>query len=570
MGQPDVYQTVGDPSVTVRFPLTSLPAGASPELAGADLLVWTTTPWTLVSNTAVAVHPDETYVVARRAGDGEPGGRRRGADGPGARRGLGGRRPRDRGSSWPGATYRPPFGLVDIPDAHIVVTGDFVTTEDGTGLVHLAPAFGADDMETGRAHGLPVVNPIRPDGRFDESVPHGGRDVLQGRRRAPGRTTWPSAACCSASRSTSTATRTAGAAARRCCTTRCRPGSSGPPRSRTSCWPRTSGPTGSRRRSSTAATASGCATTWTGRCPGPGTGAPRCRCGRAPHDHVTCVGSLAELSRAGRPRPDRPRPAPAVRGRGDDHLPDCGAARAAGARRDRRLVRLGRRCRSPSTARRCATRPSSSSSYPAQFICEAIDQTRGWFYSLMAVGTLVFGRSAYENVVCLGLIVDERGPQDEQAPGQRARADPADGRRTARTRCAGSSPPPARPGRPAGSGTARSRRSSGRCCSPTGTPSRSSCCTRTRPPPRAGADACLAAGAAAGRPAAARPVGAERAERGDRRRHRRAGGLRHRRRRAPARGLHRRPVQLVRAPVAPPVLGRARAPPTARRRSPRC
>ena len=52
-----------------------------------------------------------------------------------------------------------------------MVTADFVTTEDGTGLVHMAPAFGADDMETGRAHGLPVVNPIRPDGRFDESVP---------------------------------------------------------------------------------------------------------------------------------------------------------------------------------------------------------------------------------------------------------------------------------------------------------------------------------------------------------------------------------------------------------------
>src|SRR5258706_16006688 len=47
--------------------------------------------------------------------------------------------------------------------------------------------------------------------------------------------------------------------------------------------------------------------------------------------------------------------------------------------------------------------------YPAQFLCEAIDQTRGWFYSLMAVGTLVFGRSSYENVVCLGLVVDEHG-----------------------------------------------------------------------------------------------------------------------------------------------------------------
>src|SRR6266851_360517 len=76
-----------------------------------------------------------------------------------------------RGSDLVGATYRPPFGLVDIPGAHLVLPGTFVTTEDGTGLVHLSPAFGADDMETSRAHGLPVVNPIRPDGRFEESVP---------------------------------------------------------------------------------------------------------------------------------------------------------------------------------------------------------------------------------------------------------------------------------------------------------------------------------------------------------------------------------------------------------------
>ena len=53
--------------------------------------------------------------------------------------------------------------------------------------------------------------------------------------------------------------------------------------------------------------------------------------------------------------------------------------------------------------------PSFEPAYPAQFICEAIDQTRGWFYSLMAVGTLVFGRSPYENVVCLGLVMDEPG-----------------------------------------------------------------------------------------------------------------------------------------------------------------
>src|SRR6202030_1682546 len=70
MGQPDVYQTVTDPAITVRFPLLSVPDGTPAELEGADLLVWTTTPWTLVSTTAVAVHPDATYVVAERSPDG--------------------------------------------------------------------------------------------------------------------------------------------------------------------------------------------------------------------------------------------------------------------------------------------------------------------------------------------------------------------------------------------------------------------------------------------------------------------------------------------------------------------
>ncbi len=66
-------------------------------------------------------------------------------------------------------------------------------------------------------------------------------------------------------------------------------------------------------------------------------------------------------------------------------------------------------CRLPSSARRWRNKEEFERSYPAQFICEAIDQTRGWFYSLMAVGTLVFGRSAYQNVVCMGLLADERG-----------------------------------------------------------------------------------------------------------------------------------------------------------------
>ena len=85
--------------------------------------------------------------------------------------------------------------------------------------------------------------------------------------------------------------------------------------------------------------------------------------------------------------------------------PECGAERAGCPRSSTPGTTRGR-CRSPSR-RAARNQDEFERSYPAQFICEAIDQTRGWFYSLMAVGTLVFGRSAYENVVCLGLIVDD-------------------------------------------------------------------------------------------------------------------------------------------------------------------
>ena len=68
-------------------------------------------------------------------------------------------------------TYDRPFELVDIPDSHFVVLADYVTTEDGTGLVHQSPAFGAEDLAVARAYGLPVVNPVLPDGTFAPDVP---------------------------------------------------------------------------------------------------------------------------------------------------------------------------------------------------------------------------------------------------------------------------------------------------------------------------------------------------------------------------------------------------------------
>ena len=156
------YEQDVDPSVYVRFPLTSGPFAGS-----ASLLVWTTTPWTLVSNTAVAAGPDVTYVVAT------DGTERLVVAEPLLSEVL--------GPSWrvvtsmPGKelerwTYRAPFELVEVPDAHIVILAPYVTTESGTGLVHQAPAFGAEDLAVSRAYGLPVVNPVRPDGHFDTSV----------------------------------------------------------------------------------------------------------------------------------------------------------------------------------------------------------------------------------------------------------------------------------------------------------------------------------------------------------------------------------------------------------------
>jgi isoleucyl-tRNA synthetase len=160
------YEDVVDPSVYVRMPLTS-----GPWAGHADLLVWTTTPWTLVSNVAVAANPAVTYVVARTdegtfvvaeplltpvlGDEAEVLARYSGADLEGWR-------------------YQRPFDYVAVENANYVVLAGYVTVEDGTGLVHQAPAFGADDLAVSRRYGLPVVNPIGRDGRFLDNVPQVG------------------------------------------------------------------------------------------------------------------------------------------------------------------------------------------------------------------------------------------------------------------------------------------------------------------------------------------------------------------------------------------------------------
>jgi isoleucyl-tRNA synthetase len=406
MGQPDVYQEVTDPSVTVRFPLRTLPPGASQELRGADLLVWTTTPWTLVSNTAVAVHPDETYAIARRSGHGD---RVVVADALFARvLGEGWHiTARIHGTDLAGATYEPPFHLIEIPDAHRVVTGTFVTAADGTGLVHIAPAFGADDLAIGRQEGLPVVNPVQADGRFAAGIPLVGglffkdadprlisdladRGLLF--RSQPHEHSYPHCWRCGTPllyyavpswfiRTTAVKDQLLAE----------NEGTNWQPptikHGRYGEWLRSNVDWAlSRTRY------------W-------GTPLPVWECGAG---HTTCVGSLAELSAlAGRDLTGLDPHRPYV----DDvriACPDCGGP----ARRVPEVIDVWYDSGSMPFAQfgaPLANQEQFAGSFPAQFICEAIDQTRGWFYSLMAVSTLVFGRGAYQNVVCLGLLVDDRG-----------------------------------------------------------------------------------------------------------------------------------------------------------------
>jgi isoleucyl-tRNA synthetase len=180
LGQPGVYQDVMDPSVTVRFRLRET-SGGEPE----SFLAWTTTPWTLPSNFALAVHPDREYVRARVPVGGSAEGRheivwvvaeRAQAVLPKDAEILE-RRP---GSALVGKSYEPLFsaelpavqtGWEELGDdaVHRVFPARFVTVEDGTGIVHQAP-YGGDDWDLARENRLPVRAGVGSDGRFVKDV----------------------------------------------------------------------------------------------------------------------------------------------------------------------------------------------------------------------------------------------------------------------------------------------------------------------------------------------------------------------------------------------------------------
>jgi isoleucyl-tRNA synthetase len=405
------YHDVVDPSIYVKFPVAE-PRG--PLVEGDPLLIWTTTPWTLVSNAAVAVDPELTYVRARFEGDVyvlaesrvEP------VLGEGAE--ILERFP---GAAIEGTRYEPPFGFIPAEAygerAHTVLAGDFVTADEGTGLVHTAIAFGEDDFRLGEQYGLAVVNPVLPDGTYDDRIgPYAGRKVkeadpdliadLQARDRVlrveQYEHSYPHCWRCDTPllyyAKASWYIRTTAIKDKLLAANEevewypfhIKHGRFGKWLENNVDWAL------SRERY------------W-------GTPLPIWRCDQG---HERCVGSIAELAELAGQAPK------------DLHRPYIDEVRFGCPECDGTMERVPEVIDawfdSGSMPFAQFHHPFENQQlfeqrFPADFICEALDQTRGWFYSLLAVSTLLFDQSSYRNVLCLGLILDPEGQKMSKSRG---------------------------------------------------------------------------------------------------------------------------------------------------------
>lgn len=178
----DSYKMRQDPTLTVTFPITGVVDGASADtsLVGAYALAWTTTPWTLPSNLALAVNPGVNYVEVKVGEDGAESIRGQRVLLAEALMGAYAKELGEQhevlavhpGTDLVGLKYQPIFDyFADTDNAFQILAAEYVTTEDGTGIVHQAPAFGEDDMNTCKANGIPTVIPVDMDGKFTSLAP---------------------------------------------------------------------------------------------------------------------------------------------------------------------------------------------------------------------------------------------------------------------------------------------------------------------------------------------------------------------------------------------------------------
>ncbi|MEO8356599.1 MAG: isoleucine--tRNA ligase, partial [Chloroflexota bacterium] len=397
------YEDATDPSVFVRMPLVDKP--------DTSLLVWTTTPWTLPGNVAVVAHPDVDYVTIERDNDGTK--EKLILAKALVQKVFGEEEVKVvdtfKGKKLHGMKYQPLYTFMptDKP-AYYVVTGDYVTTEDGTGLVHTAPAFGQEDMETGKKYDLPVLMTVLPDGTFMSEI-----------------TPWRGVFVKDADPLIIEDLRARGLLFKSEAYTHSYP----------FCW-RCHTPLLYYARSSwyirTSAyrdrlvelnntihwvpehTKEGRFGNWLAnnidwslsRERYWGTPLPVWECEEC--NHRECFGSVQELSgKAGRDLRELDLHRPYV----DDVHFACSVC-GNQMTRVKDLIDVWFDSGSMPVAQwhyPFENKAQFESQFPADYICEAVDQTRGWFYTLHAISTLLFDQVAFKNVLSLGHIQDGDG-----------------------------------------------------------------------------------------------------------------------------------------------------------------
>lgn len=405
------YEDTDDPSIYVRFPLV--------DEADTSLLVWTTTPWTLPGNVAVAAHPDVEYVLVTLEGLGQE----KLILAKELLEKTFGDRPYKvlktmKGKSLKGRKYAPLFTYVPVDKpAHYIVNAEYVTTEDGTGLVHIAPAFGMEDMEVAKEYDLPMILTINDEGRFQSVIqPWAGVFVKDAdpsimkeldsrgllfhagkithtypfcwRCKTPllymARPTWFIRTSLKKDRMVELNQEI------NWVPEHIKNGRFGNWLANNIDWA-----LGRNRYWGT---------------PLPVWECPDCR-------HQVCVGSREELSQlTGSDQSELELHRPYV---DDIHFtcPSCGHGKM---QRVVELIDVWFDSGAMPYAQwhyPFENLEDFKAQYPADFICEAVDQTRGWFYSLHAIGTLAFDSIAYKNVICLGLILDDTGQKMSKSRG---------------------------------------------------------------------------------------------------------------------------------------------------------